>query len=129
MPDFEYTGPDLITGSELPSGSSTDYEYQHDYYLEMLNAQLEAMKQQFENFQREEEEEGFFGTKNMEKINMALGIRATTESFRDAYVNKKIYMRGGMSNMEDPNAPGSGKLSVAMMQIGDLKRSQSLGVG
>tara|TARA_Y100000401_G_scaffold47601_1_gene36758 strand:+ start:17041 stop:18321 length:1281 start_codon:yes stop_codon:yes gene_type:complete len=110
MPDeFEYTGPDLISGSELPSAAGKEYEYEDGYYLEMLKAQLEAMKNQFEKHQEEQEEDGILGTKNMETLNSILTIRGATESFRDSYVRKKIQMQGGFHTMEDPSAPGSGK--------------------
>lgn len=110
MPDeFEYTGPDLISGSELPSTAGTEYEYEDGYYLEMLKAQLEAMKNQFEKHQEEQEKEGLLGTNNMDTLNSILTIRGATESFRDSYVRKKIQMQGGFHTMEDPSAPGSGK--------------------
>jgi len=108
MPDWsDVDVPDLIDESAA-QGAGSEYEYEGGFYLNMLQAQLAAMKQRWENYKEDKERTDPLSATNMGKINTALAFRGGVEAWRDKYIEDRIVKRGGITQMEDPNNPGSG---------------------
>jgi hypothetical protein len=108
MPDWsDVEVPDLIDPNSAER-AGLDYEYEEGYYLQMLNAQLAALKQRWENLKEQKEEANPLSERNMAKINTALAFRGGIEAWRDKHINENIMKRGGLQYMEDPDNPGSG---------------------